>query len=58
MDNSFVNIFGLGLGLGFNSFWSRNLPVSISVLVSEKLSVLGLGLDYFTGRNGVLKMSF
>ena len=54
-------IAGLGLGLGLDSCWSRSRtmglekhPVLVSVLVSKKLSGLGLGLeacglDYNTG---------
>ena len=49
MDYIFVKCFGL------DCFWfrSRILPILISVLVSENLSGLGLGLglDYITACN-------
>ena len=45
IDYNFVKFFGLGFGLDCS--WSRNLPVSISVLVSEKLSDVDLGLDVY-----------
>ena len=51
MNYNFVQFFGLSLCL--DCFWSRNLPVSISVSFSKKLSSLGLdvcGVDYITSK--------
>ena len=57
MDCVFVKFFGLDLSIGLDCFWSRlflvsisnlrsrNLPVSILFLISEKSSDLGIGLD-------------